>query len=274
MNANEGETERYYDASNQRIVCLRNGRDAAFWTAHWQETLREAPRLFANPPGFHLFVYRTRKYLTRGARVIDAGCGLACTVHALQRAGYQAYGVDFSQTTIDTVRAHWPHLHISCHDIRALPFEDHFFDGYWSLGVIEHFYQGYDEVLAEMRRTIRPGGYLFLTFPSMTWLRRQRARAGRLPPWREDAAGLERFYQFLLPPDQVRARVEAAGFRLVEEQGQDCARGLKEEWPACEPLVDRLWGLPWGIGKGIALSADWLAGRWFGHISHMVFVHE
>jgi SAM-dependent methyltransferase len=57
-------------------------------------------------------------------------------------------------------------------DVRHLPFPDGFADVCISLGVVEHFPGGPQEVLAEMSRVLRPGGLLFLTVPYYNWLRR------------------------------------------------------------------------------------------------------
>ncbi|MBF0096461.1 MAG: methyltransferase domain-containing protein [Magnetococcales bacterium] len=265
------QTVRYYDADNRRLVCIQEGCDAAFWSAHWRESLQNAGPIFRQPPAYHTFLYVTKRHLPPGSRVLDGGCGLALTVHALDRAGFRAYGVDFSLDTIQTVHAHWPHLHLSCQDIRQLAFADHFLDGYWSLGVIEHFYPGYDAVLQEMWRTIRPGGSLFLTFPALNVLRRYKAQRGDYPPYQEDDAKRAAFYQFMLSPEEVQRRVEMAGFRLVRRGGQSVVRTFKEEWPRCERWLDALLALPWGGGRLMVLLLDVLLGRWLGHMSVMVF---
>ena len=44
-------------------------------------------------------------------------------------------------------------------DLDDLPVEDESVDGYWSLGVIEHFYDGYGEILSEMHRVIKRDGF-------------------------------------------------------------------------------------------------------------------
>ena len=52
------------------------------------------------------------------------------------------------------IKLHWPQLDVSYGDVRALEFEDDSFDGYWSLGVIEHFPDGYEDIGQEMTRVI------------------------------------------------------------------------------------------------------------------------
>ena len=43
---------------------------------------------------------------------------------------------------------------------------------------IEHFIDGYDAILSEMYRVIKEGGYLFLTVPSMSIIRKVKAALG------------------------------------------------------------------------------------------------
>ena len=47
-------------------------------------------------------------------------------------------------------------------------------DAYWSLGVIEHFFNGYKEIAEEANRILKNKGFIFLTFPSMNILRKQK----------------------------------------------------------------------------------------------------
>lgn len=47
-------------------------------------------------------------------------------------------------------------------DVRKLQFADGFFDGYWSLGVIEYFWEGYNEIVNEVKRVIKPGMFSVL----------------------------------------------------------------------------------------------------------------
>ena len=94
--------------------------------------------------------------------MLQGGCGLGDKVHSLDKVGFEAYGIDFAPNVVSMINENWPHLDVRQGDVRKLPFEDDFFDGYWSFGVIEHFFIGFDEILEEMARVIKPGGYLFL----------------------------------------------------------------------------------------------------------------
>ena len=118
--------------------------------------------------------------------------------------------------------------------MRALPFPAEFFDGYWSIGVIEHFWEGYDAILAEASRVLRPGGFLFLTAPWFSPYRRSKAR--RQGYARHDfASEPPDFYQFALGRDEVAAALDRHGLDLRRWRGlapeismQEDMAGLKK----------------------------------------------
>ena len=102
----------------------------------------------------------TARYLPPGSRVLEGGCGRANKVKALADAGFAAVGVDYAAESVELARQVYPGLDIQVGDVRMLPFPDGAFDGYWSIGVIEHFWAGYDDILREARRVLKPGGVL------------------------------------------------------------------------------------------------------------------
>ncbi len=114
-------------------------------------------------------------------------------------------------------------------DVRNLPMKDESLDGYWSLGVIKHFYDGYDAILREIHRTIRKDGYLFLTFPHMSKLRQIKARKGLYEIWQGNGDLVADFYQFALNEHQVIEEFEGYGFKLIRKQDFDGVKGFKDE---------------------------------------------
>lgn len=58
-----------------------------------------------------------------------------------------------------------PNLRFKVEDGTKLSFTDNTFDLVYSISVIEHIYQKYSEAVVEMIRVLKPGGYLYLTFP-------------------------------------------------------------------------------------------------------------
>ena len=132
---------------------------------------------------------------------------------------------------METIRQAMPELDVCLVDVRAPPIADNSLDGYISVGVIEHFWEGYTPILAEMRRTLRPGGFLFVSFPYLSPLRRWKVRLGAYP--RGTKAEYEErrdaFYQFALPAAQVQRDLERLGFRLLERLIWDGIKGFEDE---------------------------------------------
>lgn len=269
--AQEGGTRRYFDPSRGRLIDVHVSEAAVqrYWDHHWERVAQGRCLSALHSPN-PMVLKVTQRYLARGARILEGGCGLGQNVWGLERVGYSAWGIDNAQQTMAMVREVEPGLKLFCGDVRALDFPEASFDGYWSLGVIEHFWSGYDEILSEMARVLRPGGYLFLTFPAMNPGRKARAMRSCYPTWNAEVEAklLGRFYQFMLPVDEVERDLRARGFATVEKRFVDGYKGAKDEYP----LVQRLSGLAavaglgrlWG--KGLNLLASW---RW-GHVALMV----
>jgi SAM-dependent methyltransferase len=145
--------------------------------------------------------------------------------------------VDYGEMTVALVNSIAPDLKITRGDVRRLEFPDEFFHGYWSLGVIEHFYEGFEPVLREIHRVLTIGGYAFVTTPSMSPLRRLKAKLGAYPPLpqRDD------FYQFALPSEDIVRQFEAKGFKLISASYRSGFKGLKDESGPLKPALQKLF---------------------------------
>ena len=216
----------YYDTRQNRLVYIGRTADQEYWDEHW--AINAGPTAVRRR---NVFVSRvTRKWLPSGARVIDAGCGLAHTVYTLHSDGYEAYGVDFAAHTVAAVNRLAPELRVTVADVRKMDqFPDHYFDGCWSVGVIEHFYEGYRAVVHEMRRVLRPGGVAFVTVPSLSPIRRLKRRLGAYP---EFSGNPQAFYQFALDPKTVIREFGTHGFSLLSTGFRGGLKGLKDECPS------------------------------------------
>src|SRR6266540_3316910 len=163
---------KYYDPIENRLVFEGEEATPDFWADSW----RDEKLIASIKAGAHeRFVSPiTQKYITPGkdVRILEGGCGKGHFVYSLILRGYKAEGIDFAKQTIQEIHKVMPELPVRFDDVRKLSFPDNSFDGYWSLGVIEHFYAGYDDILDEMVRVIKPEGYLFVTFPHLSVLRR------------------------------------------------------------------------------------------------------
>lgn len=115
----------------------------------------------------------------RAKRVLDVGCGRGELVIQSAMRGAEAWGIDYALAAVELARgalagadaALQPRMHIEQMDVKALRFEDAFFDVVFMMDVVEHLYpHELAAALDELRRTVRPGGLLVLhTSPNKTF---------------------------------------------------------------------------------------------------------
>ena len=216
------------------LVYLNKGSGPEYWDEHWDKIKVLDPLKTSKS-----FVDITRKYLSCGSCIVEGGCGLGDKAWGLSNAGYKVSAVDFACQTLSRVKSQYPELDVINADVRNMPFSDHSQDGYWSIGVIEHFWGGYDEILKEAYRVLKPGGYLFLTFPSMSLLRRVRVFMKSYPvlDYQKEIEPIG-FYQFILEPYEVKTKLRNIGFKLIkkEEKRRSLLKGLHDDWPLAEKM--------------------------------------
>ncbi len=219
---------RYLDKQQNRLIYIQRQATPDFWDRHWQAD-NNGPE--ANSRANRSYVVRiTAKYLRpQDGIILEGGCGTAAHVAALVNSGYRCIGVDYAQQTVRAVNEASPDLDIRWGDVRSLAFEDGHFAGYWSMGVIEHFWEGYRPIAMEMARVLKPGGYLFLTFPHMSWLRGLKAKLGLYPDWQKGQQPPANFYQFALDSSLVTEDFTRWGFELVITKPLSGLKGLKDE---------------------------------------------
>lgn len=242
-------TTQIYLPDKHALAYYREQATAEFWDRHWQTERLQAIVRGTIDDG--LFISAVKRHLPAGAVVLEGGCGMGTLVHALQYQGYTAIGIDFAEQTIQRIQAAVPELDVRVGDVRALQLPDASLDGYVSVGVIEHFWDGYAAIFQEMRRTLKIGGFLFVSFPFLSPLRRLKIALGMYAA--QSSAALqekqERFYQFALDPRKVCADLEAQGFEQVEQRGYDGIKGFKDEisllQPALQPIYDGKRGQRW-----------------------------
>jgi SAM-dependent methyltransferase len=106
-----------------------------------------------------------------GKRVLDVGSGRGELVIQSAMRGADAWGIDYAHAAVDIARGALstideklqPRTHVEQMDVKALTFDDGFFDVVFMMDVVEHLYphelaQAFDE----LHRTIKPGGLLVM----------------------------------------------------------------------------------------------------------------
>lgn len=230
----------YFDKSNNRLVYVDKVADDAYWDRHWNSESSKLKEQFRIKNDRFVVGY-TKKHLLPGTKILEGGCGLGEKVCALHYQGYDAYGVDYAKETVKKINQYAPELKIKVGDVRDLPFSDNFFDGYWSLGVIEHFYDGYEKVIGEMFRVLKPKGYLFLTVPVMSPLRKAKVRLKKYLEYKESEEMRNNFYQFAFDPRDVTNNLKSRGFKLIDVKPYDGIKGLKDEVLILKPFLQYLY---------------------------------
>ena len=110
--------------------------------------------------------YLIHKYIPNinEKRILDVGCASGFLLQELANISKCAVGIDIRSTT--DIASGCNFIQADCH---TLPFEDRSFDLVISLGVLEHV-SDYELAIIEMKRVLKPDGYLFLMMgPTPLW---------------------------------------------------------------------------------------------------------
>ena len=219
--------KKVYDKKNKHLLFFLDKATPEFWDKWWSKELELNNELLSVRNTWASRIVEQYIEPSEGL-ILEGGCGRAEHVAALFNSGYRVIGIDFAQNTVKRMKESFPTLDIRLADIRKIPFDNDSFAGYLSLGVIEHFLEGYDTILDEMYRVIEPGGYLFLAFPYMSPLRKIKACL-RMYEFQETGLLSDDFYQFALDHKNVIRTFNKKGFRLVKIRPFDYESGVKQE---------------------------------------------
>ena len=185
--------------------------------------------------------------------VLDAGCGLGGVLRSLRdETGAQVRGLDFNPRC-HAFAAEVHGVEVDTGELAAQAYDAGRFDVVTSWHCLEHTYDPAAE-LRELLRVTRPGGFLVLEVPTISWI--GRVFRGR---WLFLQAPTHLFH---FRPKALRALVTGAGFEVLQ---------LKRPWLPSEfagsvllalgmtgfaprllmgsakPPRDRLWGLLMGL---------------------------
>jgi SAM-dependent methyltransferase len=139
--------------------------------------------------------------------ICDLGCGPGQIARYLHRKGVKTVGVDLSPKMVAEAQRLNPEIHFHQGDMRALPDEANSWGGIAAFYCIIHIpRQEIVEVLREMKRVLRPGGLLLVTFHIGTEIK-------HLDEWWEKPVNLD--FAFYLP-NEMEGWLNEAGLEFVE----------------------------------------------------------
>jgi ubiquinone/menaquinone biosynthesis C-methylase UbiE len=111
--------------------------------------------------------YKDRHHI----KVLELGCGSCANLWAVAKEGYNAYGIDFSEKTIDLgnmMLARWnTKAEIIVGDFRKLPYLDNNFDVVFDiLSTHSQIEKDFVQCIDEVKRVLKPNGMFFSFYPS------------------------------------------------------------------------------------------------------------
>ena len=155
------------------------------------------------------------KYVPPGGRLLDVGSGFGLTVFEANRRGFRAEGIDISQRLASLAHEKLG-VTVHCGRVEQAHLDGASYDAVIFWDVLEHVHNPF-EILTEIHRITRPGGYLF----------------GQVPNWRgltnryktflnRHGFGHKQFKHFGIPhhvfnfePTSLRRMLEKCGLKVV-----------------------------------------------------------
>ena len=135
------------------------------WTTRTIEQELEACDIESPPKDLFL------THLSKKDKIVEAGCGFGKWVIYLHRRGYNIVGIDNNELALSKLKEFDKTLQVELGDILSIKYPDNYFDAYISMGVIEHFEEGPQNVLKEAYRVLKPGGLAFVSVPTVNIIR-------------------------------------------------------------------------------------------------------
>lgn len=140
-----------------------------------------------------------------GSRILDVGCGVGQVMRRVAASGFEAYGVEVSETSITKVRAWGGRGQV--YDGRRIPFPDNFFSAAGALNVLEHVDEP-EAFIAELVRVVEEGGRVVLSSPNffrvLGWRDYHPHMRGVRQKWSNLQRLLAKWRQTKASPNEVR----------------------------------------------------------------------
>jgi ubiquinone/menaquinone biosynthesis C-methylase UbiE len=181
------------------------------------------------------------KLLSKGAKVLDAGCGPGRDADLLQEQGFKVTGLDLSAGLLKVARRIFPGIDFVQGNFLDLPFVNSSFDGVWSNTSLLHLETVGDvqKALSEMHRVLRPGGVLHVVVKAQTGDTKTAVVSDKL-------SGHERFFQYFTAPE-LTGLLEQSQFRLISAKEYN----ELETMPHGRPEVRLIWCLARKAGTSV-----------------------
>jgi len=263
----------YYDISRDAIICVKENATSEMWDNQWLSYSDSELKKIVLESKTSMVSKITSKYLKPDfGLILEGGCGLGQHVSALDSNGFNVLGVDYAVKTVKLLNKIAPNLNIKFGDVKHLFLEDNSVAGYWSLGVIEHFWDGYSEISNEMLRVIKPEGFLFITHPYISPLRRLKILFKNYSVFNESNEP-QKFYQFILNHNLTIKNFEHLGFKFCKFEKLAGLKGVKDEISCLKVPLQKFYDMKSNnlIVKLILFSLNKILTVFGGHSCLLIF---
>lgn len=244
----------------ERLVYFHQKADKEYWKTVWStyanQEYYEPFRAGTLNPFEKIFT----RHLPKQALVLEAGCGTAQYVKALNVRGYRCMGLDYEFHAMKMANIYAGSLPLVCGDITALGMAENSFDAVISLGVVEHRRAGPEPFITEMCRILKPAGILLISVPYFNPLRRWRAARGAY----QDEVGEMDFYQYAFTRMEFYRFLEKAGFEIEKYYTYSHQNTLSQELHWLKKIPESLKKIILRISKYVPYVNS--------EIGHMVMV--
>ncbi len=138
------------------------------WDNTWEKIYRS--REWGKYPPEELVRFVARNYYgakdRKGVAMLDLGCGTGAAAWYVAREGFSVCGIDGSATAIKIAKKRFAQEKLRGEfvvgDIAALPYKDAQFDAVVDIAAVQHNSPAnIKKILAEVHRTLKPGGKFF-----------------------------------------------------------------------------------------------------------------
>ena len=160
---------------DKRNLTFEDGlEDPQNWDGYWRKSAGKSGVIYDLIAAFYRQTFIRRnldkaifREFPKGSELLHAGCGSGQVDMNLQRV-MKITALDISKDALRIYSRNNPHAFNVIHgSILDLPFPDNSLDGYYSLGVVEHFTeQEIQQIFREALRVLKPGGKMVIFWPS------------------------------------------------------------------------------------------------------------
>ena len=212
-----------------------------FWDSHWADL--DWQKMIKNAENSRFILKLIHKYLPDADKpILECGCGIGQYVHCMAQHGIIAIGLDYAYRTLQRTKKAFPRLNLIAGNALQLPFADEVFRGCWSLGIIEHF-RNFEkdgvQIIDEIIRVLQPGGYLFLSFPYMSPLRKMKQKLKLYQT--DESRTVGSFYQYALDYRYVTNLLRKRGLKIVCMKKLSGVKGAKDEIKLIKSPLQKLY---------------------------------